>query len=150
MDILGLPLHPLIVHGAVVLVPLAALGALLLVALPRLRAPYGSLTGVVAASAAASALGARFTGPLLADELGLAGSSRLAGHQAFGLWAPWPALLLAIVLPLFLWAAATRQEGGAPAGAYSVSAALTVASALAGLVLIVLTGHSGATAVWGG
>lgn len=31
MDVFGLPLHPLVVHGAVVLVPLAALGALAVV-----------------------------------------------------------------------------------------------------------------------
>jgi uncharacterized membrane protein len=32
----GLPLHPLVVHATVVLVPLAVLGALAIVAFPRL------------------------------------------------------------------------------------------------------------------
>ena len=38
--IAGLPLHPLIVHGAVVLLPLSALGLLGVIFLPRLRKAY--------------------------------------------------------------------------------------------------------------
>ncbi|QNP57125.1 DUF2231 domain-containing protein [Tessaracoccus defluvii] len=38
---LGLPLHPLIVHAVVVFIPLAALGALLVVLSRRLRERYG-------------------------------------------------------------------------------------------------------------
>lgn len=40
----GLPLHVLVVHAAVVLLPLAALGVIALVAVPRLRSRYSVLT----------------------------------------------------------------------------------------------------------
>lgn len=42
MDI-GLPLHPLVVHATVIFVPLAALGALLMVFVGRLRERYAGL-----------------------------------------------------------------------------------------------------------
>lgn len=146
--ILGLPLHPLVVHAAVVLVPLAALAALLLVAVPRLRPGYGWLGVGVAAVAAASAITARFSGEWLMDDLGLRGSRTIATHMAWGLWAPWPALLLAIVLPLFLWAGRRGTASGGR-GAVVATGALTVVAAVASLVLIGLTGHAGALAVWG-
>lgn len=148
MDIIGLPLHPLIVHAAVVLVPIAALAALLMVAMPRLRATYGALTVAVAVAAAISAVAARFTGEWFLDGLGLRGSARVLTHTTWGVWTPWPALLLAIVMPVFLWAAAHRDHPRAPA-AFAVSAALTVIAAVASLGLIAVTGHSGAAAVWG-
>jgi hypothetical protein len=148
MEIFGLPLHPLIVHAAVVLVPLAALGAVLLVAIPSFRARYGLLTELFAAAGAASALGARFTGPALADARGLAQSPLVQAHMAWGVWAPWPAVLLAVAFPTFLWAS-THPDASGATGVRGVAAVLTVAGALVGLALIAFTGHSGAMAVWG-
>jgi len=148
MEIFGLPLHPLIVHAAVVGVPLAALGAVLLVAIPGFRARYGLLTELVAVAGAASALGARFTGQALADSRGLAASPLVQAHLAWGVWAPWPAVLVAVAFPAFLWTSAHPNALGAT-GVHGVAAVLTVAGALAGLALIAVTGHSGAIAVWG-
>lgn len=143
MDIFGLPLHPLIVHAAVVLVPLAALGALLVVALPKVRTRYGGLTALVALAATGSALAARFTGPALAEDLGLDGSEKIARHVAFGFWAPWPVLVMLLALVVFLWSQTRRGK------ALSVlSAVVTVVASLISLVVIGITGHAGATAVW--
>ncbi len=50
----GLPLHPLVVHFVVVLLPVAALGALLVAVWPAVRRRFGWLT--VAAAAVAAAL----------------------------------------------------------------------------------------------
>jgi xanthine/uracil permease len=47
----GLPAHPLLVHLPIVLIPLAALGALALVAVPRWRKPFGPLVVGIAAVA---------------------------------------------------------------------------------------------------
>ena len=44
----GIPLHPLVVHGIVVLLPLALLGTILIAVRPQWRRPYGPL--VVAAA----------------------------------------------------------------------------------------------------
>ena len=43
MEFFGLPLHPLVVHGAVVLVPLAALGTVAVVLSGWVRQRYGWL-----------------------------------------------------------------------------------------------------------
>ena len=59
MEISGLPLHPLVVHAAVVFAPLAALNALLYAAVPRwrwlLRWPLVVLTLVAVGSALVAA-----------------------------------------------------------------------------------------------
>ena len=162
MDIIGLPLHPLIVHAAVVFIPLAALGGLLITFSARLRARYGWLTAAFGLVAAVSALVARISGEALINEMG-GGTPAAQAHHTWGVMAPIPAIVLAIALPILLvvdpnrttrrTSAASgtgRVTGGQPGAAYWVAAAITVASAIASLVLIVLTGHSGATAVWGG
>lgn len=137
MEILGLPLHPLVVHAAVVLVPLGALGALLVVAVPRLRARYGWLTLVVALAGFASAFAARLSGPGFAEQLGLAGSPRIAAHQAYGMWAPWPVLVMVIALAILLATDSRRDRAGGSAPGPSAPGPS------------VLSGHAGATAVWG-
>ena len=49
MEILGLPLHPLVVHAVVILVPLAALGGIVISAWTAARKRYGWLTVAFAA-----------------------------------------------------------------------------------------------------
>ena len=51
MDVLGLPLHPLVVHAAVVLIPRASLGALAVVVSSRARERFGWLTVAFAVAA---------------------------------------------------------------------------------------------------
>ncbi|MFT4226301.1 DUF2231 domain-containing protein [Micropruina sp.] len=143
MDVFGLPLHPLVVHGAVVLVPLAALGALAVLFSSWVRARYGWLTVLVAVAGAAATLAARLSGPALADQIS-AGGPAFEAHEMWGQLAVFPAVALALLLPCALWAENRSRAG------WWVLVALTAISAVAGLVLVVLTGHSGATAVWGG
>ena len=148
MNVFGLPLHPLVVHAAVILVPMAALGALMLVGLPRLRAAYGWLTVAVAVAGAGSAVVARFSGQALAQDLGLTNSSRVARHMALGAWTPWPVVALALALAVFIWTTRRRSEDRSAALVW-VSGALSIVAAVASLVLVGLTGHAGAAAVWG-
>ncbi|MBO1030239.1 hypothetical protein IPV09_02680 [Tessaracoccus sp. SD287] len=148
MNVFGLPLHPLVVHAVVILVPLAALGALLVVALPRLRPAYGWLTVAFAAAGAASAIVARISGQALAEDLALTNSARVARHMALGAWTPWPTLVLALSLAGFTWATRHRGEDR-KVTLVRVSGAATVVAAVVSLVLVGLTGHAGAAAVWG-
>lgn len=148
MNVFGLPLHPLVVHAAVVLVPIAALGAVLAVVFPKIRSRYGWLTAGVAVAAALSTLMARLSGPAFATSIGLDGSARIASHQVWGSWTPWPAVVLALALSIYMWSVARGDRDGA-AAIRVVSAVLTIFAALTGLVLVGLTGHSGASAVWG-
>ena len=52
--VFGVPLHPLVNHAAVVLVPLAVLGTLLITVVPRWRTVYGWLVVALAAVAFAT------------------------------------------------------------------------------------------------
>jgi hypothetical protein len=143
MEINGLPLHPLVVHAAVVFAPLAALGALAYVVLParrdRLRWPMLGLalvgTGAVVA--------AYFTGRnLLSTRHELAQLELVPAHQERGGQMFWVMLGFAVVA---LAAGLLHSRTGAVRVLLSVLLGL---AALAVLALAVLTGDSGARAVW--
>ena len=51
-NLFGLPAHPLVVHAAVVLLPIAAIATVVVAAVPRWRRPYALLAFVVALAAA--------------------------------------------------------------------------------------------------
>ncbi len=142
MDILGLPLHPLVVHAAVVLLPLAALGALLIAISQRARKRYGSLVILTTVVAAGAVVGARITGEALA---GTTTSTGILGtHMMWGLLAPWPAGALVLTSLLLVLAGRGKSRP------FLVTAALlTVVSALACIAIIIVVGHAGSTSVWG-
>lgn len=145
MDVFGLPLHPLLVHAPVVLVPLAALAALLVAFWRAARERYGWLVVGLAAVAAASAVAARLSGEVFLESMG-GGTPAAQAHSNWGLIAPFPAAALAVAVAVLVWL--DRRPGGTRRLG-PVFVVLTTLAALASLVLIGLTGHSGATAVWG-
>lgn len=142
MDVLGLPLHPLVVHAVVVLLPLAALGALAVVVSAKLRDRFGWLVAACGVVAGGAAIVAKVSGEALASSLGV--GQLVASHQSYGQLVPFPAVTLAIALPVALLLRRRASMTG-----WWVAAAVAAVSALAALVLVLLTGHSGATAVWG-
>lgn len=143
MDIALPPAHPLVVHAAVVLLPLVALGAIVIALSSRARRRYGSLLAIGAVVAAGATIGARLSGEVLAGTT--TGTGTLGAHMFWGLIAPWPAAVLAIaVIGLML---ASRREGGP---FLLITRIVTVIAAAASLVVVVITGHLGATAVWVG
>jgi len=142
VNVFGLPLHPLVVHAAVVLIPLAALGALVVLVSAKLRDRYGWLTVWFAVAAAGAAVVAKFSGEALAAGLGV--GPLVATHESYGELVPYPTVALALFLPAALLVRKRSVAG------WWVAAALSALAAVAGLVLVLLTGHSGATAVWGG
>jgi hypothetical protein len=143
MTFFGLPLHPLVVHGAVVLLPLAALGALVIAVSARARKRYGPLVALGAFVALGATIGARVTGEALNGGT-QAGAGALGTHVTWGLLAPWPAGALAVTTLLLVLAGR-----GTSRPLLVTSALLTVVSALASLAVIAVVGHAGATAVWG-
>lgn len=142
MTFFGLPIHPLVVHAAVVLLPLAALGALLIAVSARARKRYGSLVVLGAFAAAGAVVGARLSGEVLAG--GTTGTGILATHMTWGLLAPWPAGALALTSLLLVLAGRGQSRP-----LLITSALLTIVAALASLAVIAIVGHSGATSVWG-
>ncbi len=141
-DLLGLPIHPLVVHAVVVLLPLACLGLIVCAVIARWRSRHLGLSvlGLLAGSAAAFV--AVNSGHALAERVGTP-----VTHMQYGEWLPRLAtltLVLAVVW-YFLQRGKPTQTMLARVLGY-----LTALAAAGSIALTVLVGHSGATAVWGG
>ena len=146
MTINGLPLHPLIVHATVVVLPLFAVLCVAYVRpiwATRLRLPL-LITAVVAAgltwltSASGDALrDDRFgrIGGVLAERI--EHHEQLAGYLAIAAYA---LAAVAVLVSLLRHRLPTALVG--------LGSVLLVAGSFAVLVLVVLTGHAGAEAAW--
>ena len=154
IQIAGLPLHPLIVHAVVVLTPLTVLALLLGTFWPAARrrlgvvTPLGALAVLVLVPvtiAAGNSL-AEVIGPIPAVET----------HRGFGeMLLPWVIALFAVAAAQWAWFryGDARMRRSAPGRARAIVIGLAAASVIVGvgtLVVVVLTGDSGARAVWGG
>jgi uncharacterized membrane protein len=107
----GLPLHPLIVHFVVVLLPVASLGALLSAVWPAVRRRFGWLTVAAAAVAAALVPVATTSGENLVT--GLGGSNPLIDkhEQLADMMIYWAGgLFVAVALLMILHSTSERQK----------------------------------------
>lgn len=152
----GIPLHPLVVHAIVVLLPLATLGTIAIAVRARWRRPYGPL--VVGASGLAAVLCpvATQSGEALETRVGDPGA-----HAELGDTLIFFAIALTVVSALLVWldrrAAALPggARGDAGSGAPGRSTLLTtvaviaVVVGLASAVQVYRVGDSGARAAWG-
>jgi uncharacterized membrane protein len=150
----GIPLHPLIVHAAVVLVPLAALFAIGYAVLPRRRWQTRNPAAILAVVAAASVQLAAMTGDQLKHSLHehtaiIETHETWAGRLQAGSW-----VLAALVLVAW-WAFPHHNplpDKDHREGSTTMARPLVVLlplAALGVLVLVVLTGDAGARSVWG-
>ncbi|MFG1928252.1 DUF2231 domain-containing protein [Cryptosporangium sp. NPDC048952] len=173
--VFGLPAHPLVVHAAVVLVPIAVLSAFAYVLVPRLRPKIGWVLALSSLAGAGASIVAAETGDRLAKFLG--GSDAINEHGGFGLDTRNMAVLLAVVAVVLLIverARANRREpmrgyaerdqwgmvGEQPRGNSSGSTVLTVvsvvlmiallATAVGAAVSVARAGDTGARMVWEG
>jgi hypothetical protein len=147
--ILGLPVHILVVHAVVVLVPLCAVAVVVMVFSrlwrERLRWPVLILlTGAVV-----STYVARQTGEWLQHKLASRGvaSADITRHVDYGSKAIWFVLLFWLVVVGWLSVDARRPP------AQTAARVLGVASVVVALVAtgwIVVAGHLGSNAVWKG
>jgi uncharacterized membrane protein len=144
--VFGVPLHPLVNHAVIVLVPLAVLGTLVITAVPRWRTAYGWLVVALSAVAFVSVPVATRSGRNLEASLELGGPAleKVQDHQVMGdrvIWAVGTMLVLDLALMLM-------HRAGRPAGQTTIIGVLASIAGLVALVLVVLTGHLGAAAVW--
>ncbi len=149
MEIQGLPLHPLIIHAVVVLVPLAALGGIAISVFTWARKRYGSLVVVGSAAAAVSTFVAQLAGQALYNSLPQH-SEPLEAHASIGgqllLW-----VILLLAGTVVVMVAQRLIDADNPRGRIALisGAVITIAMALICVVQVVRIGHAGSVAVWG-
>jgi len=139
-EVLGLPLHPLVVHAVVVLAPLVTVGLTLALARPTWAARLRLVLAVLAVAAAGAALVARPSGQWLLARV--PGSPEVARHASLGDTLPWLLLVTAGLVVAWAWSDGrgrpSRLLGGLALAACVLATGWTVA-----------VGHSGAVSVWG-
>lgn len=165
----GLPLHALVVHFVVVLLPIAVLGAILTAVWPAVRRRFGWLAVAAAGVGAALTPVATSSGTNLADRVGT--NPQVEKHMELGeqlIWWSLPLFLLVGALMVLHTmaerkatvkvavgaAGAEHEEAPAPAGkgpalALIVAAVLTVGVAVGTGIHVYRVGDAGARAVWG-
>lgn len=152
----GLPLHPLVVHFSVVLLPLAGVLLLLAAFVPPIRRRFLGLGVVLALAGVVATFVAKESGESLA---GLVGTPER--HERWGTSLLVVSLIFTAAAVAW-WFMVRRQaragdhqpdtvNGAASAGGLvTILGVLTAVLSVAVVVLSVLTGHSGAQATWGG
>ena len=144
--ILGLPVHALVVHVVVVLVPLAALGLIAVAVRPAWRRPYLPVVALLATAGLAAVPVATMSGTKLKERLNAGGvvAEQIHDHERMGRLVIYPTIvmwLLALAL-LYLDRKATPGKG------VTIVAVLAIVGAIAAAGQVTITGHLGSTAVW--
>lgn len=145
MDLItGLPIHPLINHAVAVLVPLAAIGALLVIFIPKLRSNYSPLVLAALVMSTISAFIATQSGEALAERVGLPNVHATQGER-----------LSFVVFTFFvlfsIWFLLERSDRIKLSLEALFKKILNVAipiTAITSFALTIIVGHSGAEATW--
>lgn len=139
----GLPVHALVVHAVVVLVPLSAIGAILMAASPAFSRRFGTIVVLLAGIGAVTSIVAKLSGEQLAERVGTPDP-----HASLGSVMPYFAIGL-FILVLVLW----LVDRGIPANKSRplwliVFAVVVVIGAIVATWWTIRVGDSGARAVW--
>ena len=149
----GLPAHALLVHAAVVLVPLAVVAFVATCWKQEWRTRYSLVVAVLAVGAASLAFLAKQSGEPLKDAVkraadGVGVNARFGEHPEQGD----TAFVLAAVFALGaigLWAISRyRERLGLPAWAPMAAYVVVLIPAALALLTMIQAGHSGALLVW--
>ncbi|HEX6969796.1 MAG TPA: DUF2231 domain-containing protein [Micromonosporaceae bacterium] len=154
-EVNGLPMHPLVVHAAVVLVPLLVLTGVLYALAPALRARLGWVAVALALLAPSAALlavrsGQRLEDVLIAKGYGPAILRQVAAHREYGELAFWFTLVLGVATGLLVFLTSARRARRWPAVLRFGAGALVLVFGVLAAVYVFLAGESGARAVWTG
>ncbi|MGB7979448.1 MAG: DUF2231 domain-containing protein [Candidatus Nanopelagicales bacterium] len=142
----GLPVHVLVVHAAVVLIPLAALGLIAMALSVRLSRHLGWLVVLGAVVATGAAVVAKESGEKFQIRVGAPGFD----HNRLGDVLPIFAGVLLLATLLLWWIDRAASSAGARGrrGLRMTVAVLAVIVAAANLVWVYRVGDSGARSVW--
>ena len=153
----GLPAHPLFVHVPVVLVPLAALGAVLIAVRPAWRSRFGML---VVAAAGVGLAGLQFAiGSGEALEEHVKESQALERHEELAGITRLSVLVFFVAVTGLVLYDRRRRSRAALAGSDASAAlrrntvmmalgAITVAASVFATAVVVQSGHTGASVTW--
>lgn len=144
--VLGLPVHPLVVHAVVVLVPLAAFGVVVIAAVPRWRDRYGPLVLAAATTGLVLVPVATQSGKRLQDRIDAGGvvAEQIDRHVELGGVVIWFTLAMWLLTVALVVMTRRRQTGRA----MTAVVVLAVLAALAAGGVVARVGHLGSTAVW--
>ncbi|AXG13270.1 hypothetical protein [Intrasporangium calvum] len=152
--ILGLPMHALVVHGLVVLVPLLAVLAALFALVPRWRGPlrWATATGAVLAAGLAW-VGAESGEALLVRISQVRATSTdfelVQAHVDAGYRVRLAATVFMAIVLAAAWLLGPRSREDVTTRPLEVIlVVLVVLASLSLVVTIVLAGHAGSAAVW--
>ncbi|MEU6203341.1 DUF2231 domain-containing protein [Micromonospora musae] len=158
-EFMGIPAHPLVLHAAVVFVPLLALLSVGYAFVPVIRQHTRWVLGLLAVGAPAAALLTKLSGDAFLARLRRANQvspeylPKLEAHQDLGNLTLYATIAAAVVaLALVRLVAPTGSPAAAanrPALTWSLRA-LALLTAAAALYYVLRTGDSGAKAVWEG
>ena len=137
--VLGLPVHALVVHGVVVLLPLMAVITAVVACIPRWRVHAAWPVVVVDAGLVGMTLVARQSGEALQERLG---GQVAMQHAELGRNLVWFAI--ALFLASLVVALVRRSEKAA------LGASLAVVAGVFALWWTIRVGHTGSEAVWSG
>ena len=148
----GMPVHVLLVHAAVVFVPLLALLAVVYALVPKLRGRVGWAAALLAAGAPLAALFAKLSGEefrerLIANGMNAQGLAPITTHQGYGDLTFWFTLGLGVATGLMIFLASRPKSLPRPLD-LGLSVVVVALAAVAGYYVF-KTGDTGATAVWG-
>ena len=144
----GIPVHPLVVHAAVVFVPLTALGMIAMAIWPRLSARLGWLVVASAVLATVFSFAAKESGEVLEGRVGEPGYDHAELGDVMPIFA---AVLLIAAVALWLIDRSAPADGPAPRRGLRITVAIVgVLIALGNLVWVYRVGDSGAKSVWSG
>src|SRR5690554_3609611 len=144
-----LPLHPLVVHLTVVLIPLAAISVVLAAVWPAARRRLGLLPQILALLALILVPVTTSAGEWLADRV--AETPLVERHEELGeRMLPWAVALFAVAVALWAWHRFAKATGSIRLVGSIVLAVAAIVVAVGSVVMIVQIGESGAAAVWTG
>ena len=149
----GLPVHVLVIHAAVVFVPLLAVGAIAYAVIPRWRPRIGWAVFLLAIIAPVCTFVAKQSGTklyerVLAQGISARGKEILDSHMVFGGRTFWFTLALGMAT-LVMVVVTLRQSISLPRGVELGLAVIMVALAAISGYYVFRTGDSGAHGVWG-
>lgn len=149
-SVFGLPLHPLIVHATVMVIPAAAALLVLSALLPRFRHWARFLTPLTAVTALVLVPITTSAGEALKEQVG--DSPAIEKHAELASYLlPWVVGLTVVTMALYAVEWRNRRFGQEARASRPVAVILAVLALIVGggaTTQVVLTGHAGAEAAW--